>query len=562
MASHLDTIGEEIAKDAADIDAALHRVLTKIRVFDQGLGWASQGFRSCAGWLSWRVNWTDGTAREHVRVANALGGLPAIDRALERGELSYCKVRAMTRVATSANEQVLLEQARHMTGADLEALCRKYASVRDHDDPKNSNPQDDRERRYVTRHDRDDGMVVIKAVLHPDEAAKVWTALERVAADSCRARNAKPRSEANLESCGNVSAETLGADQASVSEDRYAADEVNVSAEMSAADEANVPAEAFRASRGGRPEGALHGSCTSCPPNRHASTIGASNAMCASVSAETSINSNTHAFASSVAKPSGNISAGTNLMSASGRKLVAFDRADALVELAEQLLRGTSPARSPTELVISVPIEALQNPSVARADPTRIGATADGTGLSMHAIRRLACDCGVVPLIEDGNGNPSQVGRKFRVIAGALKRALFNRDKTCRFPGCKARAFLEGHHMVHWLNGGPTTLSNMVALCGFHHRFVHEYGFTIELEPTTNTVTAYDTANHRSISTLPKAIDPARADLGWPSIHARNDRYGITADTQTCWDTTPVDYPELVDHLVRADDRARATAKA
>jgi hypothetical protein len=139
MASHLDTVGEEIAKDAAHIDAALYRVLAKIRIFDQGAGWASQGFRSCAGWLSWRLNWTGGTAREHVRVANALGGLPLIDRALERGELSYCKVRAMTRVATSANEGVLLEQARHMTGADLEALCRKYASVRDHDDPNNSN---------------------------------------------------------------------------------------------------------------------------------------------------------------------------------------------------------------------------------------------------------------------------------------------------------------------------------------------------------------------------------------------------------------------------------------
>jgi hypothetical protein len=400
------------------------------------------------------------TAREHVRVANALAVLPKIDRALERGEVSYSKVRAMTRVATPDNEHVLLEQAQLLTGAQLEALCRKYASVRDHDDPANSSPSDDLERRYVSRRDRDDGMVVIEAVLHPDEAARVWAALERVAADRCRARNTATGVPAESTSVTGVSAERI----------------------------------ASRGREDPRP------------------------------------------------------------------RPVGFDRADALVEIAEQIVRGDSPSRSPTEIVISVPLEALQRHDVALGDPCCVAATADGTPLSTQAVRRLACDCGVVALIEDANGNPLGASHKRRVISGALKRAVLHRDETCRFPGCRARAFLEGHHMKHWLDGGPTTISNVIGLCSLHHRFVHEHGFTIELDPTTNTVTAYDTENHRSISTLPPATDTARADLGWPNIHARNERFAIDSDTQACWDNTPVDYSELVDYLLRTDDRARAEA--
>src|SRR5512139_2216983 len=102
--SILDALGEQIAEDVAHLDAAHHRMLARLRELDAGGGWFKQGFRTCAQWLSWRVGWTPGTAREHVRVANALGTLPAIDGALSRGELSYCKVRALTRVATPENE--------------------------------------------------------------------------------------------------------------------------------------------------------------------------------------------------------------------------------------------------------------------------------------------------------------------------------------------------------------------------------------------------------------------------------------------------------------------------
>ncbi len=100
----LDRLGDEIAELSAHLDAATARLLDLIREFDAREGWAN-GFRSCAAWLSWRVGLDLGAAREKVRTARALGTLPLLAQALARGELSYAKVRALTRVATPETEE-------------------------------------------------------------------------------------------------------------------------------------------------------------------------------------------------------------------------------------------------------------------------------------------------------------------------------------------------------------------------------------------------------------------------------------------------------------------------
>src|SRR5207247_8144585 len=99
LAANLDRLGDEIAELSAHLDAATAQLLDMIREFDARDGW-NTGFRSCAAWLSWRVGLDPGAARERVRVARALGSLPRLAHALARGELSYAKVRALTRVAT------------------------------------------------------------------------------------------------------------------------------------------------------------------------------------------------------------------------------------------------------------------------------------------------------------------------------------------------------------------------------------------------------------------------------------------------------------------------------
>src|SRR6266705_1811238 len=126
--AELDRLGDEIAELSAHLEAATARLLDLIREFDAREGW-SNGFRSCAHWLSWRVGLNLGAAREKVRVARALGTLPRLARALARGELSYAKVRALTRVATSETEERLLGVGRAGTAEHVERIVRGWRRV-------------------------------------------------------------------------------------------------------------------------------------------------------------------------------------------------------------------------------------------------------------------------------------------------------------------------------------------------------------------------------------------------------------------------------------------------
>jgi hypothetical protein len=108
-----------------------------------------------------------------------------------------------------------------------------------------------------------------------------------------------------------------------------------------------------------------------------------------------------------------------------------------------------------------------------------------GTGradLSISTVKRLLCDCSLVTVAEGENGNPLDVGRKQRTVSTPLKRALCARDRGCTFPGCHRKRYLDGHHLTHWLNGGETTPENMTLLCTYHHRQLHEGGFSIARE--------------------------------------------------------------------------------
>ncbi len=123
LAAEVDGLGDEIAELSAHLEAATAHLLDLIREFDARAGW-NTGFRSCAAWLAWRVGLDLGAARERVRVAHALGTLPLLARALARGELSYAKVRALTRVATPETEERLLALGRAGTAAHVERIVR------------------------------------------------------------------------------------------------------------------------------------------------------------------------------------------------------------------------------------------------------------------------------------------------------------------------------------------------------------------------------------------------------------------------------------------------------
>lgn len=116
----------EIRTLAGHINAATYRMLCCIRVFDEKRAWEGPGILSMAHWLNWRIGMEIRTARERVRVAHALAQLPLISAAFEKGEVSYSKVRAMTRIARPDTEEQLLEIARCGTASHLDKLAKRF----------------------------------------------------------------------------------------------------------------------------------------------------------------------------------------------------------------------------------------------------------------------------------------------------------------------------------------------------------------------------------------------------------------------------------------------------
>ena len=190
----LGELQEEVAEWAAHLSAGTCRWLVLVGELDRRNGWEEEGRRSCAEWLAWRCALTPRAAREHVRVARRIGGLPLIRAAFARGELSYAKVRALTRVAEEGTEEELLELARALTAAQLEQAVRAYRRVTA------EQANDLHEQEYLETHWEEDGSLVIRGRLAPEEGALLLQALE-LARDLLRERareaaggSAEPRS--------------------------------------------------------------------------------------------------------------------------------------------------------------------------------------------------------------------------------------------------------------------------------------------------------------------------------------------------------------------------------
>lgn len=171
----MEDLEREICELAAHLAAATCRWLLLVAEFDERGGWADWGAKSCAQWLSWRCSIGRVTAREHIRVARRLVELPLVREAFGVGELSYCKVRAITRVATPEIEESLVELARHATGAQLEKLVRSYGGALA---ASTETAQELYERRHLAVRWDDDGSLLLAVRLPPDEGALVLSALK------------------------------------------------------------------------------------------------------------------------------------------------------------------------------------------------------------------------------------------------------------------------------------------------------------------------------------------------------------------------------------------------
>jgi len=165
---------------------------------------------------------------------------------------------------------------------------------------------------------------------------------------------------------------------------------------------------------------------------------------------------------------------------------IATRRADAFAELVETYM-NSEPVPNATADRYQVVVHVVGAASPLKEDnkpPTDVPAETshieDGPHVPAETSRRIACDCSLLGIREDENGEPLSIGRKTRSIPPAMRRALRLRDGGCRFPGCTNDRFVDGHHIQHWADGGETSLDNLVLLCRRHHHLVHEGGFACE----------------------------------------------------------------------------------
>jgi hypothetical protein len=170
-------------------------------------------------------------------------------------------------------------------------------------------------------------------------------------------------------------------------------------------------------------------------------------------------------------------------------------RADALGEICRQWLdRRERPvvAGERPHLTLTVGMEALMGVEAPGERVTEarepmaldVGAL-DHTGpVRTEVARRLACDASVRRVVVGPGSEPLDVGRRSAVVPSAIRHAVIVRDRRCRFPGCdRPQAWCDAHHVVHWADGGPTALHNLLLLCRRHHRMVHAPGgFGLALE--------------------------------------------------------------------------------
>jgi hypothetical protein len=424
----LDELGCRICELAAHLAAATCRWLLMIAEFDERGGWAEWGVKSCAHWLSWRCSICLGAGREHVRVARRLRDLAVVREAFAAGELSYSKVRALTRVATPEIEESLVEMARHATGAQLEKLVRGYRQA---SKASTAAARSSQERRSFWWDFDEDGSFVFKGRLPAEEGRLLLSALE--AAEGGPWYGAGPR---------EISAEApIGGD----------------------------------------------------PIQR---------------------------------------------------------RADRLAWVARAALEARNSERSggdPCELVLHVDVETLA------ADEVRSQSEiAEGPTIAPETARRLGCDAAVVQIFER-DGSPLSVGRRRRTIPPAIRRALRRRDDGCCFPGCTHRRFLHAHHVHHWARGGPTSLDNLVQLCSYHHRLVHEGGYCVERAGTK--AFRFRRPDGREIP----PFGPCAGARG-PGVKEQNAALGLQADDKTCAPKSgggPIDYGLATELLMERQKNAK-----
>ena len=380
----LEDVEYELCSLAGQIAAATARFLTLLSDFDTRRGWAGDGIKSCAHWLSWRCGLSLGTARDQVRVAHRLERLPLTAAEFAQGRLSYSKVRAICRVATPATESDLVHAGLHAPAAHLEALVRALTHIGVDDDGHDrvvGRGEPDRSLLRAQWRWDDDGCLVMEARLSPEDGAMLLAAAQATAVAL--------HSTSTLDGGGDEPPDPV----------------VNIRGATSGMFSSTVMGELARAALQGLPQ--MTGAAGQAP----------------------------------------------------GGEIIVHVDADLLTGLRTQLEATAGPTAAATP-------EQHAAPARCHLD--------NGPGIALETIEKMACDGGIRLTTHASDGRTLDVGRRRRRPKWAQLHALMRRDRGCAVPSCGRTRFLHAHHVIYWSRGGPTSMDNLILLCGEHHRLVHD----------------------------------------------------------------------------------------
>ncbi len=156
----------------------------------------------------------------------------------------------------------------------------------------------------------------------------------------------------------------------------------------------------------------------------------------------------------------------------------------------------------------------------------------DGTRLAAETARRLCCDVAMVTVARGSDGSVLDIGRRSRSIPPAIDRAMKIRDGGyCRFPGCNVR-FTDGHHVIHWADGGETKLTNLVSLCVYHHRKLHEGGWRLRYDADDDIAEFIDPRGHVRYDARPRTPAPLFGEEADATSGAGGFEEGVEADAE------------------------------
>ena len=482
----IDELESEIVTLHARLCAEEYQFLVKLREFDLRQGWRPYHFNHCAEWLNMKCGISLSTGREKLRVAKALFFLPHISGAYQNGELSYSKVRAMTRVATEITERELLGYARKATASQVDQHCAGLRNVqRKFSTPCANRAHDQRSLRVTPSGDgrfllngelpEEDARLVLKALElcmaqarreedtsaeeleNPSEGLSVWEIDDPAAQRAAAVKRDQQQADALVD----LSREYLagGTERKTSTADHYQVlvhvDEAALRGQPNADSKSDLPIETVRRL-----------CCDGSVVTVSESKVSSAAKVRVAAEAPDRANASRDALAVSPDTSADNAPADstvgsqdntlTDLVDDPSRDASALARA-----VSSNGSTGVIPAVMPVDSHNGALTDSVDDPSRDAFAIPPANATSDAAGRSRPSLN---------------------LSRKHRLVQPALRRALEARDRGCRFPGCSHERWLDAHHVVHWADGGETSLENTLLLCSSHHRLLHEGGFAIRAD--------------------------------------------------------------------------------